>query len=515
MTIGKGSNSLSEHRKDWTSAETGRYEGALDLAEAGKYEEALARIQENLNSRPGDVEALNDKGAVLHCLGRSDEAIDCLLEARSIKNNSPEIVWNLAEAYLAAGIPAEAMKLFDDMDRMDVLNVDILNRAAAALLDQNNKGDCLDVLLRSLQIWPDQELLRPMLDVIRSRRPKIAIFGTDDRTGSLRRIVEFIEDYFETRLSDGRTGPGADKLMEWSDISWFQSCPGLAVAASKKADGCRKIVGIHSYDQQEQWPGQMNWDNIDTLLITANSIVRDLLVRSIPGLESKTSVTVVPNCVDIDRFTFIDRPRGKNIAFLSDLLPQKNPVFILQCMQKLHYIDPGYRLFFGGDFVDRTVEQYVRHMIEVMGLGNVVSFDGRQANVCSWLEDKHYVVSTSFFEDSSTELLEAMACGLKPVVHNFPGADRIFPAEFLFNISEQFCELICSCQYEPIRYRRFVEETYPLHKQLNEIKSLLNRIESDIDTNRDSTGTGNCTQIRISEEIQSAKRTRVSVPIKS
>ena len=50
------------------------YERGLDLAEAGKHTDALACIQKHLQTAPEDVEALNDTGAILHCLGRSEEA---------------------------------------------------------------------------------------------------------------------------------------------------------------------------------------------------------------------------------------------------------------------------------------------------------------------------------------------------------------------------------------------------------------------------------------------------------
>ena len=75
-----------------------------------------------------------------------------------------------------------------------------------------------------------------------------------------------------------------------------------------------------------------------------------------------------------------------------------------------------------------------------------------------------------------------MACGLKPVVHDFPGADQIFPSEFLFNISEEFYEQICSEQYEPQRYRRFVEENYPLRNQLDKINGILIELEAEIES---------------------------------
>ena len=52
------------------------YEQGLKLAEAGQYQQALACMQEHLRTAGDDAQVLNDTGAILHCLGRSVEAID-------------------------------------------------------------------------------------------------------------------------------------------------------------------------------------------------------------------------------------------------------------------------------------------------------------------------------------------------------------------------------------------------------------------------------------------------------
>jgi tetratricopeptide (TPR) repeat protein len=145
------------------------YEKALELAEAGKHREALACIQKYLSSAPNDAEALNDTGAILHCLGRSDEAINHLVRARNLRSDAAEVVWNLSEIYLAVGEAKQAMDLFDDMERMGILNADILNRTADILLNEGNLADALKILHRSLELLPDQEILQPMIEVIRHK----------------------------------------------------------------------------------------------------------------------------------------------------------------------------------------------------------------------------------------------------------------------------------------------------------------------------------------------------------
>jgi hypothetical protein len=462
------------------------YQKGLELAEAGEYQEALTCMQEHLRTIGDDAQALNDTGAILHCLGRSNEAIGYFVKARSLQNDSAEIVWNLAEAYLATDRANEAVQLFDDMQRIGILTADVLNRTATAFLNQDNKAGAIETLLRSLQIWPDQQILTPMIEVIRSKRPKVAFICGGDDMKFLNEIAEFTKQRFEVRFFEGQTEE-LYELMKWSDISWFERCTNLAVTGSKKPKVCRNIIRLHGCEAHEQWPQQVNWANIDILVTVDNSFVKDALARRGPFLESQTSVATVPTGVNLEKFAFTDRQRGKNIAFLSNLRTVKNPAFVLQCMQKLHYIDPEYRLFFGGLFTDGALEQYLKHMVDALGLRDSVFFDGWQEDVCSWFEDKHYIVSTSIIESQCIGLLEGMACGLKPVIHNFPGADQMFGSEFLFNISEEFCEQIRCDTYEPHRYRKFVEENYPLKNQLSRINNIFTQLEAKIDSQQTRT----------------------------
>jgi glycosyltransferase involved in cell wall biosynthesis len=485
MEMEPNSNPPGGHAQNSAFENTNQHEKGLKLAEEGRYQEALACMQEHLRTAPDDAESLNDAGAILHCLGRSNEAIDHFIRAYELQNESAEIIWNLVEAYIATGRANEAMQLFDKMQQLGLLNADILNRTATVLLNQNNKADAMEILLRSLQIYPNQEILEPMIQVIRSKRPKVAFFcGLTGDTKFLSDIYEFTERRFNVRFFEGQDVNQMYELMKWSDISWFEWCTDMAVEASRLPKVCRNIVRLHRFEAYGNWPGHVQWENIDSLITVGNSFVEDAFLKRVPNIRSRTQIITIPNGVNLDKFKFTDRSRGRNIASVGYLNMRKNPMLLLQCMQKLHYIDPEYKLFFAGNFQDSMLEQYIKHMVRQLKLMDVVFFEGWQEDMNAWLMDKHYIVSASIGESQGMGLLEAMACGLKPIIHNFPGADQIFPSEFLFDISEEFCEQILSEKYEPKKYRGFVETNYSLKDQLSKINKIFTRLETEIDAER-------------------------------
>jgi Flp pilus assembly protein TadD len=122
------------------------YQKAVELAEAGSYEQALSHIENYLKNEPNDVQALNDAGAILHCLGRSEQAIRHLMRANELNSDNPQVVWNLIETYLAAQKPERVRDLFEQAEKIKILNPDIYNRTATQFIDQGKKGEAVNII---------------------------------------------------------------------------------------------------------------------------------------------------------------------------------------------------------------------------------------------------------------------------------------------------------------------------------------------------------------------------------
>ncbi|HPS54959.1 MAG TPA: glycosyltransferase [Sedimentisphaerales bacterium] len=466
-----------------TENNSDNYEKASKLAEQGKYDEAFDSICLYLAGNPEDIQALNDAGAILHCQGKSSEAITYLERARELSPENGQIIWNLAEAYLGYERPEKVIELLPEIKAQGLMNPDLINRTADIFLNQNNKSEAIETLLYSLDFAPEQEVLKPMLDVIKSKRPKVSFFcGLTGDTKFLTDIYDFSSLRYTTKFFHERTLEQMYNLMKKSDIAWFEWCTDMVVNASKMPKVCKNIVRLHSFEAYATpYPKEVNWENIDVLILVGNSYTKDALLAQVPDIEKRTRVVTIPNGVNLDKYYFTKRTPGKNIACVGYLNIAKNPMAILQCMQKLHYINPEYKLFFGGNFQELKLEQYLKHMVAALELEDVVFFDGWQRDIVSWLADKHYIVSGSIGESQGMGILEGMAAGLKPVIHNFPGADQIFGTKYLFNIAEQFCEQILSEEYDSDEYRNFVKQRYPQREQLTAINSIFTDFEREID----------------------------------
>ena len=113
-------------------------------------------------------------------------------------------------------------------------------------------------------------------------------------------------------------------------------------------------------------------------------------------------------------------------------------------------------------------------MADELDLQKNIVFSGWVDDVARWLDDKHYIICTSVLEGHPVGLMEAMACGLKPVIHNYVGARGTYPDKYIWNTIDEFVKMVQDDDYDSSAYRREIEDRYSLVNQLNQIKNILN-----------------------------------------
>lgn len=258
-----------------------------------------------------------------------------------------------------------------------------------------------------------------------------------------------------------------------ADVLWLEWCLAPAVVASTQYDlrGKKVIVRLHSFEAIDtHFPNEVNWENVDHLVLVSND-VQDILRTRWPDLERKVDIRVIPNAIECDRFANSAPKQMTDIAWVGRIEMKKNPALFLQILAKLVAIDPAYRLHVAGVCVDLRTSRYLSHLIAQLGLGRHIGFYDYVTDMPAWFQDKGVLLSTSFYESFGMNIGEAMAAGAFPVIHNFPGANAVWPGECLFSTVDEAVALIRAA--EPSKYMDFVRSRYDSALQFAAVDALL------------------------------------------
>lgn len=281
------------------------------------------------------------------------------------------------------------------------------------------------------------------------------------------------------------------ELAEWADIIWFDTADNNIAAATNPSAAIlddsnnHQPWDLHDMDLSnkrvvcrpidiEVWYGHQNaakWDVVDDVIFIAPHI-RALMERQLPG---NIRTHTVPCAVDLDRYVLKNRGHGYNIAVVSEKWTSKGTDLILQIALKLKKIDPQYKISWLGRWSDYEWEKaYFNDFIEHNGLNieQVEWIEGDNA-VDEFLEDKNYLLHASHKEAFSYATAEAMAKGIKPVIHRFYGADDLWPG-LTWDSIDQAVEAITMGDYDSHAYQRYLmQREYVLEQMMKTIDKII------------------------------------------
>jgi glycosyltransferase involved in cell wall biosynthesis len=293
------------------------------------------------------------------------------------------------------------------------------------------------------------------------------------------RFVRDLESHFqaqghEVRRMDRFDPAHAQQLLEWADLAWLEWCLSDAITITQRSWNCRIVIRLHSLEALHDAPKSINWANVDDLIFVAPHI-RDMALEQAPDLTSSTNVHVIPIGVDLERCTYKKRRPGFHLASLGYINYKKGPMLLLHCFERIFSRDKRYHLHLAGTIQNRRYSYYFKQMATEMGMGDNLHLHGWVEDVDSFLDGMHYLVVTSPLESGHMGVREAMARGIKPLIHNFYGARRLYPDEYIFNTIGEFTNQVMSPQYDSQAYRSFIENNYAMKDYLARIDRLVNR----------------------------------------
>lgn len=279
---------------------------------------------------------------------------------------------------------------------------------------------------------------------------------------------------WESQLSD---------YMEY-DTLWLEWANELAITmtmdpkAAEVLKGKRVIMRCHSYEVLSGLFQNVDLKKLDALIFVAKH-VRDVgmqlsAIKDDMAISNRLKVWIIPNGVDTERFVYEHREKGNDIAFVGHINHKKGFQFLLHAFADL---PKEMVLHVAGEFQDYRFKFYADHILEKMKIRHRVKFYGKVDDIPSFLSDKHFIISSSPWEGHPVNIIEGMAMGLKPLVHDFPGALDMYPAPWVWSDVVDLVDIIDG-PYNPEVYAEHVKKSgWTLDAQMNSIMELFDSLE--------------------------------------
>lgn len=267
------------------------------------------------------------------------------------------------------------------------------------------------------------------------------------------------------------------KLTHWADITFFDWVDNSLIRASNPDDelwkNCGKpqpkdkniIARCHDIDAWAEHYQRVNWKWVNHLVFVADHIEK--LVRSKIDFPKNLKIHNIKHGIDLEKYSYRERKGGNKIAWIGRINHHKCLELALQIL----IANPSYELHALGSPLADWEEAYVKDFVK----RNNLKFFHQDSvpDVNKFLEDKHFILLTSFKEAFSYVVGEAMAKGIKPIIHHFYGAEKIWPKKYLWNRVSEVKKILTEYEYSSQEYRNFIQLYYNQDRMLKEYDKLL------------------------------------------
>ncbi len=146
-----------------------KIEQGESLFTEGKIIEAEICFGYLLKEDPSNADILNNLGVIYNAQGIVKEAEDCFLKALSVKENYPDALLNLGVLYQNEKRWEEAAAQLEKYISIDNQDMDAFNQLGIVYLEMGNIKKAQIALKKSLDLNPDQEIVRASLKELEKR----------------------------------------------------------------------------------------------------------------------------------------------------------------------------------------------------------------------------------------------------------------------------------------------------------------------------------------------------------
>jgi glycosyltransferase involved in cell wall biosynthesis len=180
------------------------------------------------------------------------------------------------------------------------------------------------------------------------------------------------------------------------------------------------MIATHSVPKREKYRMQLVMNKAHLILPVSEDLGRS--IKDYYGIRTK--IRIVPNTVNSTLYHYTRKQNKtdlkKRMLAVCFLTSRKGIDFLLEALEQLSKNRRDFLLDIVGDGPNR--EEYEK-LSNKLGLGDIVTFHGRQPEIVSFMQSCDFFVLPSMYENFGVVYIEAMASG-KPVIATDAGGPR-------------------------------------------------------------------------------------------
>lgn len=251
------------------------------------------------------------------------------------------------------------------------------------------------------------------------------------------------------------------ELASKAKVAWMEWANDKAIEMSNtNLPGVFKVLRIHAFEAFTEYAYKINWNGFDAVIFI-DRYIKDYVEKQFGKVNG---AVIIPNGVDMKKFRlYPDKKRNNKVAF-AGYLSRKKGIGELMLIAKSF---PEYEFHVAGRYQENDICDWILEKCP-----DNVFIHPWQYDIQLWYPDMTYVINTSMRESQGMSLMEGMACGLKPIVSDWIGAEEIYGSEYVYKNIEDIRRML-EGDYTPEKYREFVEKNYNFEDMYKRIEDLL------------------------------------------
>jgi len=286
-------------------------------------------------------------------------------------------------------------------------------------------------------------------------------------------IAKHVSKSAEVREDYTNDGSRIIEDIQWADIVWLEWAGPHAITITNHdtlLDNKKVIIRLHSSEAVNGYLECVKWSRINSIVFVAQHIM-DIAMEKIVQFPHMLYPYLIPNSIDLDEWKFHEREDWyPDIAWAPGTIRSiKGPILAMQCMIELYKHSPGWKLHVAGTWAEERDRIYFEHMVKDWALEENIVMYGFVKGIQEWYRNMSFIASFSSWEGNPVAIMEAMATGLRPVIHNFKGSTDQYLDEWVWDTPSEFIGQLIQPVGDPIQYRDYVRENWNAEELMKSI----------------------------------------------